>query len=111
MMRTKITMPAMYMRERGKTLGETFKNFASVAERSRIYTPADYSNILENLIEEWDIASLKGLTDRAEAAQQYLCSLPDRYRKVAERFADRSALEQRYTFSWLELTRAEPKPI
>lgn len=111
MMRTKITMPAMYMRERGKTLGETFKNFANVAERSRIYTPADYSDILESLIAEWDITNLKGLTDKAEAAQQYLCSLPERYRKVADRFADRTALDAAYSFSWLELTRAEPKPV
>lgn len=111
MMRTKITMPAMYMRERGKALGETFRNFANVAERSGIYTPADYSDILDSLLEEWKIAHLKGLTDKAEAAQQYLCSLPERYRKVAERFAGRPALDADYAFSWLELTRAEPRPI
>lgn len=111
MMRTKITMPAVYMRERGKMLGETFKKFSNVAERSGIYTPTDYANILDNLLQSWDIEHLKGLTDKAEAAQQYLCSLPERYRKVAERFAHRAAKSEDYAFSWLEMTAAEPKPI
>lgn len=110
MMRTKITMPAVYMRERGKVLGETFKKFANVADRSGIYTPLDYANILESLIKAWDIEHLKGLGDKAEAAQQYLCSLPERYRKVAERYADRGR-DEVYTFSWLELAQAEPKPV
>jgi acyl-[acyl-carrier-protein] desaturase len=108
MMRTKITMPAVYMRERGKVLGETFKKFSHVAERSGIYTPLDYANILDHLLKSWDIEHLKGLTDKAEAAQQYLCTLPERYRKVAERFANRSKDDQ-YAFSWLQLVEAEPK--
>jgi acyl-[acyl-carrier-protein] desaturase len=110
MMRTKITMPAVYMRERGKALGETFKKFSNVAERSGIYTPLDYANILDNLLESWDIQHLKGLSDKAEAAQQYLCSLPERYRKVADRFAGRLKPED-YEFSWLQMVQAEPKPI
>jgi acyl-[acyl-carrier-protein] desaturase len=60
------------------------------------------------LLQSWDIEHLKGLSDKAEAAQQYLCSLPERYRKVAERFAGRLS-EERYTFSWLEMVKAEPK--
>ena len=108
MMKTKITMPAVYMRERGKSLGETFKKFSVVAERSGIYTPLDYADILDNLLKCWDIERLNGLSDRAEAAQQYLCSLPERYRKVAERFAGRK-MDDAYTFSWLEMVQAEPK--
>ena len=112
MMRLKIAMPAMYMRERGKAIGETFKHFADVAERSEIYTPKDYADILEHPLEDWDIQHLSGLGDRAEAAQEYLCSLPERYRKVAERFAGRSRrpLEE-YSFSWLEMSAAEPEPV
>ena len=110
MMRTKITMPAVYMRERGMELGETFRKFADVAERAKIYTPADYTDIMEHLNEYWDIENLKGLSDKAEAAQQYLCSLPDRYRKIAERFAGKRETEH-HTFSWLEMANAEPKPI
>ena len=104
MMKSKITMPAMYMRERGKKIGETFKSFAAVAERQKIYTPFDYANILEKLIQYWGIENLTGLNDKAEAAQQYLCSLPERYRKVAERFAGKVSSEQ-YAFSWLDVPR------
>jgi len=112
MMRQKVAMPAMYMREKGKELGETFKHFSAVAERSQIYTPKDYSDILEHLLKDWDIEHLKGLGNKAEAAQEYLCSLPERYRKVAERFAGRSRKPlDEYTFSWLEMARAEPEPI
>lgn len=110
MMRTKITMPAVYMRERGKALGETFKKFSAVAERSKIYTPLDYAEILDHLLEVWDIEHLKGLTDKAEAAQHYLCSLPERYRKVAERFAGRLKPDE-YSFSWLQMAQAEPRTI
>jgi len=115
MMRRKITMPAMYMREQGKAMGETFEKFSEVAERTGVYTPVDYTDIMEHLNNYWDISSLKGLSDKAEAAQQYLCSLPDRYRKIADRFADRatekSADSENYAFSWLEMVEAEPKPL
>ncbi len=112
MMRQKITMPAMYMREKGKDLGETFKHFADVAERSQIYTPKDYADILDHLLTDWDIEHLRGLGDKAEAAQEYLCGLPERYRKVAERFAGRGRRNpDEYTFSWLEMSEAEPQPI
>ncbi|MDK1022467.1 MAG: acyl-ACP desaturase [Candidatus Hydrogenedentes bacterium] len=110
MMRQKITMPAMYMREKGKELGETFKYFANIAERSEIYTPKDYADILEHLLIDWDIEHLKGLGAKAEAAQEYLCSLPERYRKVAERFAGRGP-QGDYTFSWLEMSASEPEPV
>ena len=64
--------------------------------------------ILDNLLKSWDIEHLKGLTDKAEAAQQYLCSLPERYRKVAERFANRRR-DETLTFAWLDLVGAEPR--
>jgi acyl-[acyl-carrier protein] desaturase len=111
MMRTKITMPAVYMRERGEDIGETFKKFADVAERTKIYTPADYTDIMEHLVKYWDVPNLKGLSDKAEAAQQYLCSLPDRYRKVADRFSNQIQEKKEYTFSWLDMVDAEPKAL
>lgn len=109
MMRSKITMPAMYMRERGKKIGETFKKFAEVAERQNIYTPSDYADILERLVVHWDIGRLQGLSDKAEAAQQYLCGLPDRYRKVAERFANRVTKGVPHEFSWLDTSPPSPE--
>jgi acyl-[acyl-carrier-protein] desaturase len=115
MMRRKITMPAMYMREQGKDKGETFSKFSEVAERLKVYTPVDYTEIMEHLNKYWDISNLKGLNDKAEAAQQYLCSLPERYRKIADRFADKVSQNptktENHTFSWLEMVEAEPKPL
>ena len=95
---------------KGVKIGETFEKFAQVAEKNGVYTPADYTDIMDHLLKTWDIANLTGLGDKAEAAQQYLCSLPDRYRKVAERFGNRIQ-EADYKFSWLEMVEAEPKPL
>lgn len=102
MMRKKITMPAMYMRERGKSIGETFKKFEYIATRSEIYTPRDYIDIVEQLLKRWDIEHLGGLSPAAQKAQEYLCQLPDRYRRIVERFKLRDpATPPR--FSWLDV--------
>jgi acyl-[acyl-carrier-protein] desaturase len=108
MMRSKITMPAMYMREKGKKMGETFKKFADVAERVEVYTKFDYVDILENLLTSWNVSNLKGLSAEAGKAQDYLCSLPARYRKVAERFAGTMSTEQ-HSFSWLNVATTDPE--
>lgn len=99
MMKKKITMPAMYMRERGKEVGETFKKFEVIANRSGVYTPWHYVEIMENLVKDWDIQHLSGLTPSATKAQDYLCTLADRYKKIIERMKPREAEEVQ--FSWL----------
>lgn len=104
MMKSKITMPAMYMRERGKKIGETFKKFSEVAERIEVYTPFDYINIIDNLNEYWKIPTLTNLTPEAAKAQEYLCTLSDRYRKIADRMADRKKpSEDVQRFAWLDV--------
>ncbi len=85
MMKSKITMPAMYMRERGRRVGETFQRFADVAEHIEVYTKQHYVAILENLISHWRVETLAGLTAEAQQAQEYLCTLPQRYRRVLDR--------------------------
>ena len=104
MMKSKITMPAMYMRERGKKIGDTFKKFTDVAERTKVYTPFDYTTILDNLNDYWAIGTLKGLSPDAAKAQEYLCTLSDRYRKIAERMANRQTEvpNEDHRFAWLE---------
>ena len=105
MMRSKITMPAMYMRERGKKIGETFAKFADIAEARGIYTRWDYAEILESLLKTWKIADQTGLTPEAEKAQEYLCSLPGRYKKLAQRRPFVPS-EENHGFLWLD----EPLP-
>lgn len=101
MMKRKITMPAMYMRERGKEVGSTFEKFEIVATRSKVYTPWDYIDIVENLVTDWGIEQLSALTPAANKAQDYLCSLPGRYRKIVERMKKPDNESAVCTFSWI----------
>jgi acyl-[acyl-carrier-protein] desaturase len=111
MMKTKIVMPAMYMRERGMEMGETFDRFAKVAERINVYTQENYIEILESLIKSWKIESVPNLSGAAAKAQDYLCNLPERYRKIMERMQARHGQvidDTPYSFSWLQMP--EPSP-
>lgn len=99
MMRKKIVMPAHFLRQQGEKIGTTFSHFSDAAQRLGVYTTIDYTDILENLIKEWDIGNMRSLTDAAERARDYLMGLPDRFRRVAERTTIKSPLE--YEFNWI----------
>ncbi|MBI2273688.1 MAG: acyl-ACP desaturase [Bacteroidetes bacterium] len=99
MMRKKIVMPAHFLRQQGEKIGSTFSHFSDAAQRLGVYTTIDYTDILENLIKEWDIGNMRSLTDAAERARDYLMGLPDRFRRVAERTTIKSPLE--YEFNWI----------
>jgi acyl-[acyl-carrier-protein] desaturase len=83
MMKKQITMPALLM-DNAKT-DSLFTRFSLVTEKMGIYTTFDYANIITHLTERWEIAGLTGLKDYAAKAQEYLCTLADRYRRIAER--------------------------
>ncbi len=110
MMKHKIIMPAMNMRERGVEIGDTFERFSHVAERLNIYTQQHYIEILDSLIKSWRIENVPNLTGAAAKAQDYLCALPERYRKILERVQARGIEPDttEYTFSWLQMP--EPSP-
>jgi acyl-[acyl-carrier-protein] desaturase len=95
MMKRKIVMPAVLMRDTKDE--ELFARFSRVAQRIGVYTARDYADIVEDLVEHWKIASLRGLSDFAAEAQEYLCRLADRYRMIA----DRITVGGRDTFSWI----------
>ncbi len=78
-MKTGITMPL------SATGAETFQFFSKVTEALGMYTYGDYIEILEFLIKRWNIAKIKGLNDEAKEAQDYLCALPERLKRIAER--------------------------
>lgn len=99
MMRKKIVMPAHFLRQQGEKIGTTFSHFSDAAQRLGVYTTLDYTDILENLIKEWNIGHMRSLTDAAERARDYLMALPDRFRRVAERTTIKSPLE--YEFNWI----------
>ncbi|MBF9252337.1 acyl-ACP desaturase [Pontibacter sp. 172403-2] len=98
MMRKKIVMPAHYMRELGVEIGRTFGHFTDAAQRIGVYTAADYTGILEELIDEWKIEALTGLNGAGERARDYVMALPNRLKRVAERM---KAPTLEYKFRWI----------
>jgi acyl-[acyl-carrier-protein] desaturase len=98
MMRKKIVMPAHFIRQSGQKIGETFSHFSDAAQRLGVYTSLDYTEILESLIEEWNIANISSINSMAEKARDYLMSLPARYRNIAER-GMKPAID--YKFNWI----------
>ncbi len=99
MMRKKIVMPSHFLRQQGEKMGTAFNHFSDAAQRLGVYTSIDYTNILESLIEEWDIANIKGINDTAEKARDYIMSLPPRFKKISERTSIKAPLE--YQFNWI----------
>lgn len=101
MMRKKITMPAHLM-----TDGEDpqlFERFSAVAQRLGVYTAQDYADILEFLIGRWRLEKLEGLTAEGRDAQEFVCGLAPRIRRLQERADERTRkLEpQKVKFSWI----------
>lgn len=96
MMKLKITMPANMMNDgTGKDL---FTKFSNVAHRTKVYTVKDYAGIIKNLVEEWNIPSIGGLSGAAAKAQNYLCTLSERYTALSERLSFAAEAEK---FKWI----------
>ncbi|MEW6060873.1 MAG: acyl-ACP desaturase [Bacteroidota bacterium] len=95
MMKNKITMPASLMTD-GRDV-DLFSKFSNVAQKIGVYTAKDYADIIAALVKEWKIETLQGLSDAAAKAQDYLCTLSDRYAKLAERINIRGTSK----FSWI----------
>ncbi len=98
MMRKKIVMPAMYMRELGEKMN-TFANFSDAAQRLGVYTSVDYIEIMQDLIKDWKIENMRHLNDEAEKAREYIMGLPDRLTRIAERMKTPSI---EHKFSWIK---------
>jgi acyl-[acyl-carrier-protein] desaturase len=96
MMKLKVTMPANMMSD-GKD-NNLFTKFSNVAQRLEVYTVKDYADIIKNLVEGWNISAIKGLSDTAAKAQDYLCTLSERYQALANRFSFAGEAE---SFSWI----------
>jgi acyl-[acyl-carrier-protein] desaturase len=99
MMVHKIVMPAHFLRESGQTIGAAFEDFSNSAQRIGVYTAQDYIDILQNLIDTWDIGNITDLTDEAEKARDYLMKLPARMERVAQRM---KIPAESHTFKWVQ---------
>jgi acyl-[acyl-carrier-protein] desaturase len=103
MMRGQISMPAELMTD--GVSAHLYDDFAAVAQRLGVYTALDYADIIRHLVERWDLANLEGLSSAAEKEREYLCKLPERYLKLADRSMNKKKKvneeEPVRTFSWL----------
>jgi acyl-[acyl-carrier-protein] desaturase len=98
MMRKKIVMPAHFLRETGDSIGELFTHFSDAAQRVMVYTTQDYIDILESLLNKWDIGKITDLNDSAEKARDYLMALPDRLKRISDRI---QIPQKQYEFKWI----------
>ena len=96
MMRKQIVMPAILMADGAKN-PNIFNDFSAITQKIGVYTTWDYANIIDHLVALWKIDSLSGLKDGAAKAQDYLCSLGARYKKIAERMK----VPEEINLSWL----------
>ncbi|XVF37105.1 hypothetical protein REPUB_Repub19eG0116900 [Reevesia pubescens] len=101
MMKKKITMPAHLMFDGQDP--RLFEHFSAVAQRMGVYTADDYADILEALIQRWGLEKLEGLTGEGRRAQDFVCGLAPRIRKLQERADERAKKmePQGVKFSWI----------
>jgi len=101
-MRGQIVMPAELMTDGIDT--ELYENFANVAQRLGVYTAIDYAEIIGHLVKKWDLEHIEGLSGEGEKERDYLCNLPRRYKRLAERSMNKRAKEDKEplkSFNWI----------
>jgi acyl-[acyl-carrier-protein] desaturase len=98
MMKHKIVMPALHLRESFCQKGSLFNDFSTIAQRVGVYTGFDYIDILRKLNVAWEIEKITNLTEEAEKARDYLLKLPDRMYRITERII---IPKTKFQFKWL----------
>ena len=96
MMRKQIVMPAVLM-EKGHPNKNIFTDFSAITQKIGVYTTYDYASIIEHLVKLWKIDTLTGLNSGMAKAQDYLCNLADRYKRIA----DRMKVPNEVSLAWL----------
>ncbi|XP_010271618.1 PREDICTED: stearoyl-[acyl-carrier-protein] 9-desaturase, chloroplastic-like [Nelumbo nucifera] len=99
MMRKKILMPAHLMYD-GRD-DNLFDHFSAVAQRLGVYTAKDYADILEFLVSRWNVEKLTGLSGEGKKAQDYVCGLAPKIRRLDERVQCRAKQALSLPFSWV----------
>jgi acyl-[acyl-carrier-protein] desaturase len=98
MMRHNITMPAHLMHDGQDP--RLFDNFSAVAQRIGVYTTDDYVDILEFLIGRWKLEKIESLTSEGQRAQEFVCGLAPRIRRLQERL-DKRTTKINHKFTWI----------
>ncbi|MBA0809232.1 hypothetical protein Gohar_024903 [Gossypium harknessii] len=99
MMKKKIAMPAEFIYD-GRDYN-LFDHYSAVAQRIGVYTAKDYVDIVEHLVDRWKVKELAGLSAEGRKAQDYLCALPSRIRRLEERAQEKAKEAPCVPFSWI----------
>ncbi|GMH18216.1 hypothetical protein Nepgr_020057 [Nepenthes gracilis] len=104
MMRMRISMPGELMYDGHDE--NLFAHFSAVAQRLGVYTAKDYADIVEHLVDKWKVEKLTGLSSEAAEAQDFLCQLAPKIRKLDERAQSkgrhrRSNVPVLFPFKWI----------
>ena len=100
MMKKKISMPAQRMYDGSNS--NLFTDFSEVAQQIGVYTSVKYVEIMELCNQYWNVEQLVPQSDAGRKAQDFVASLPDRYRKLAARKKPKDVPLSRFT--WLATT-------
>ncbi|KAL2920808.1 Stearoyl-[acyl-carrier-protein] 9-desaturase chloroplastic, partial [Bienertia sinuspersici] len=100
MMKKKISMPGHLMYDGHDH--SLFDHFTGVAARIGVYSARDYADVMQFLVEYWEVDKVNGLSSEGRKAQEYVCGLPQRIRVIAERALKRGKDEGfSVGFSWV----------
>ena len=80
---------------------ELYENFSNVAQRLGVYTGVDYAEIIGHLVKVWNLEHIEGLSSEAEKERDYLCNLPQRYKRLAERSMNKMQQQPLKSFNWI----------
>ncbi|GAB2228857.1 hypothetical protein Drorol1_Dr00022988 [Drosera rotundifolia] len=99
MMKKKIAMPGSLMYDGSND--NLFVQYSAIAQRLGIYTVRDYADILEYLVKKWSVDKLTVLSSEAREAQDYVCSLASKIRRLEERAQTRAKKAGIVSLSWV----------
>ena len=98
-MRRKISMPGHLMYDGYDQ--NLFVNVSTVSSRIGAYSALDYIDVMEHFVNKWKVEKLTGLTSDGKKAQDFVCGLSQRMRKVEGRNEKKVREMQTIPFSWI----------
>ncbi|KAB1218153.1 Acyl-[acyl-carrier-protein] desaturase, chloroplastic [Morella rubra] len=99
MMRKKIAMPAHLMYDGQDE--RLFDHFTSVASRLGVYTTRDYMGVYTHLVAKWNVEKLTGLSSEGREAQDYVCGLGKKMKRLELRGMAKAEKAPAVSFSWI----------
>jgi len=99
MMQEKVIMPARTMTDVEEN--DLFGLHVAVTQGADVYTAHDYADVIDHLVELWEIANLKGLSAEGNQAQEFLCGLSEHYHLRAERMRRLVSRRKKQPCPWI----------